>query len=99
MYVSEAFVNYLVYNPILNVNFYERATLLYFNIDLCERDTHIRRLASVGLAQARPNNQYTIRNNHFKESASQFRILYLFTFTHRRYMIYVSNRIFCRAVF
>ena len=27
----------------------------YFNVDFCERDARTRRLASVGLAQARPN--------------------------------------------
>ena len=50
MYVPEAFVSYLVYNPILNINFCKRTTLSVFH-DACTR-----RLASVGLAQARPNN-------------------------------------------
>ena len=44
----------------LNVNFCERTmhahTInLYFDIDFCERNTRARRLASVGLAQARLN--------------------------------------------
>ena len=49
MYLPEAFVSYLVYNPILNVNFCEQATL---SVDFCERDACNRQLASVGLAQA-----------------------------------------------
>ena len=53
MYAPETFVSYLVYNPILHVNFCERATLSAFQR---ECDACTRRLASVGLAQARPNN-------------------------------------------
>ena len=55
MYLPEAFVSYLVYNSILNVNFCERATLSVFQRRFCEHDAHTRRLASVGLTQARPN--------------------------------------------
>ena len=33
----------------------------YFNVDFCERNAHTRRLASVELTQAHPNNSMNVK--------------------------------------
>ena len=52
----KTFVSYLVFNPLLSVNVCKRTMNPYILVDFCERDACTRRLPSVGLAQARPNN-------------------------------------------
>ena len=60
----KTFVSYLVFNPLLCVNACERAMNPYILIDFCEHDAPTRRLASVGLVQARPNKEDLLPELH-----------------------------------